>query len=134
MATVVTTRKLRVFKLINEDNKTYRNKIITLIYLIFKLENQNKIRISKINKVNLIIKIIKNEDIYNKEDKIIYDYLQDLRNKEEEELRRIIEYKFEENIYKFHKIDNNIRKYINNMIIKYEEKQIYYKYIWINKY
>ena len=65
MATVDTTGKLRLSKvIINEDNKTYRNKIITLIYLIFKLENQNKIRISKINKVNFIIMIIKNEDIY----------------------------------------------------------------------
>ena len=100
MATVDTTGKLRLSKvIINEDNEKYRNKIITLIYLIFKLENQNKIRISKINKVNLIIKIIKNEDIYNKEDKIIYDYLQDLRNKEEDELKNIIEYKFNENIY-----------------------------------
>ena len=51
-----------------------------------------------VRKINIISSLafkgnIKNEDIYNKEDKIIYDYLIDLRNKEEEELRKIIEYK-----------------------------------------
>ena len=65
------------------------------------------------------------------EDLMNYNYLRLLRNKEDEELRSIIEYKFNENIYKFHKIDCNFRKLINEMVIKYEEKQIYYKYIWI---
>ena len=92
MATVDTTRNFKLSKLINEDNNTYRNKIITLIYLIFKLEKLNKQRISKFSKINLIIKIIKEEDIdNNKEDLMIYNYLKELRNKKEEELRSIIE-------------------------------------------
>ena len=98
-----------------------------MLYVIFKIEKIQKIKMSNYNKLKVINKIIKNEKIENMEERKIYEFIMEVR---EGNYMEIIKRKIDKLQLQFHKIKYDMRNYLKQWIANNINKEnIYLKII-----